>query len=99
MCWNKALTFGVGSKTQTSCHCAHAVYACKDVFNKNVNIIHFSQIVPRVRIRDVLTNTWKLLGLVHNTVDTIPYVRYSIYDNTTLTLASRAKRQRRALTA
>ena len=37
MCWNKALTFGVGSIKFTY-HCVHAIHACKDVFNPNVTI-------------------------------------------------------------
>ena len=41
MCWNKALTFGVGliKKSRFSCYCVHATHACKDVFNPNVTII------------------------------------------------------------
>ena len=38
MCWNKALTFGVGLISQFSCYCAHTIHACKDVFNPNVTI-------------------------------------------------------------
>ena len=46
MCWNKALTFGVGFIiTWFSCHCVHPIHA--KVFSIQL-LLHFSQIVPRV---------------------------------------------------
>ena len=53
MCWNKALTFGVGLIKLSFCiyHCVYPIHAnvidCHaDVFNPNV--ITFHQIAPRV---------------------------------------------------
>ena len=47
ICWNKALTFGVGS-IQLSFriyHCVHPIHA--NMFSIQM-LLHFSQIVPRV---------------------------------------------------
>ena len=66
ICWNKALTFGVGS-IQLSFriyHCVHPIHA--NMFSIQM-LLHFSQIVPRVCTLVLFiivssgTNVWETL--------------------------------------